>query len=52
MRTNHTKHFVCLQINMSSCLGIGAVARMTDYCASKFGVYGFSEALRLEMKQR
>ena len=36
-------------VNMSSCLGLGGVAKMTDYCASKFGVFGFSESLRQEM---
>ena len=37
-------------INVTSCLGLGGVAYLTDYCASKFGVVGFSEALRNELK--
>lgn len=40
---------ICSIVNVSSCLGLAAVARMTDYCASKSGVYAFSEALRQEM---
>lgn len=37
-------------INVSSCLGLAGLNNMTDYCATKFGVYGFNEALRIELK--
>jgi all-trans-retinol dehydrogenase (NAD+) len=36
--------FVCV----SSLMGLMGGARLTDYCASKFAVVGFCEALRLE----
>ena len=36
-------------VNLSSCLGLGGVANMTDYCATKFAVFGFSESLRNEL---
>jgi all-trans-retinol dehydrogenase (NAD+) len=39
-------------VNVSSCLGLGGLNRMTDYCASKFGLYGFNESLRIELKLR
>lgn len=41
----------CLVV-MASCLGLGGVAKMTDYCASKFGLFGFAEALRQEERGR
>lgn len=37
-------------VNVASCLGLGGLNRLTDYCATKFGVVGFNEALRLELK--
>lgn len=37
-------------VNVASCLGLAGVPFMTDYCASKFAVYGFNEALRTELK--
>ena len=43
-------NYECYIANMSSCLGLAGVANMTDYCASKFGVYGFSESLRQEFQ--
>lgn len=39
-------------INITSCLGLGGVSHLTDYCASKFGVFGFSESLRNELRPR
>lgn len=38
-------------VNVSSICGFIGVFGYTDYCAAKFGVVGFSEALRSEMKQ-
>lgn len=37
-------------INMASCLGLGGLNNVADYCATKFGVVGFNESLRLELK--
>ena len=37
-------------VNMSSIFAHAGYPGMTDFCASKFGSYGFHEALRLEMK--
>ena len=37
-------------VNVSSVAGFVGVFGYTDYCASKFGVLGFSEALRSELK--
>ncbi len=37
-------------VNVTSVLGFIGVFGYTDYCASKFAVIGFSEALRSEMK--
>lgn len=37
-------------VNTSSVAGFIGVYGYTDYCASKFAVYGFSEALRSELK--
>jgi all-trans-retinol dehydrogenase (NAD+) len=37
-------------VNISSVAGKTGCAGMTDYCASKFAAYGFSESLRIEMK--
>ena len=34
--------------NISSILGLGAVAKQSAYCASKFGIRGFTESLRME----
>jgi short-subunit dehydrogenase len=36
-------------INISSIVGKRAIPRMSAYCASKFAVQGFSEALRVEV---
>src|SRR4051812_46924447 len=38
-----------LVVNISSILGHRGVPRSTEYCASKFAVQGFSEALRAEL---
>jgi len=38
-------------VNTSSMCGFIGVFGYTDYCAAKFGVLGFSEALRSELKQ-
>jgi short-subunit dehydrogenase len=37
-------------INVSSSSGVKARERQNVYCASKFGVYGFTESLRLDLK--
>ncbi len=37
-------------VSISSIAGVSGIAYGTDYCASKFGAYGFQEALRNEMK--
>lgn len=39
-------------VNTSSIAGLIGVFGYTDYCASKFAVIGFSEALRSELKPR
>ena len=38
-------------VNMASAGGILALPNLTAYCASKFGVVGFTDALRQEMKK-
>ncbi len=38
-----------LIVNMSSVLGHRAVPGKSEYCASKFGLHGFSDALRAEL---
>jgi len=38
-------------VNVSSVAGIIGVFGLSDYCASKFGIIGLSEALRSELKQ-
>lgn len=37
-------------VNVASCLGLVGVSFVTDYCASKFAIYGFTEALRMELE--
>ncbi|MBT8370650.1 MAG: SDR family oxidoreductase [Deltaproteobacteria bacterium] len=37
-------------VNVSSIAGLIGVFGLTDYCASKFAIIGFSEALRSELK--
>lgn len=39
-------------VNVASAGGLVATAKMSDYCASKFAVVGFDEALRLELKRQ
>jgi all-trans-retinol dehydrogenase (NAD+) len=36
-------------VNISSLAGVAGVSGLVDYCASKHGAVGFSEALRAEM---
>ncbi|MCA9271155.1 MAG: SDR family NAD(P)-dependent oxidoreductase, partial [Planctomycetales bacterium] len=36
-------------VNIGSVLGHFAVAKKSEYCASKFALHGFSDALRLEL---
>ena len=38
-------------VNISSAGGIVASARLTDYCASKFALFGFDEALRIDLRR-
>jgi len=35
-------------VNFSSVFGLGGVSRNSAYCASKFGIRGFTEAMRME----
>lgn len=37
-------------VNIASAAGLMGIPRLSDYCASKFGLVGFSDALRLELK--
>ena len=47
MRKRNSGHIVCI----ASLAGTCGAAGLTDYCASKAFAYGFSESLRIEMKQ-
>jgi len=38
-------------VNMASAAGLIGVAKLTSYCASKFAVVGFTEALRMELRK-
>ncbi len=38
-------------VNVSSVCGLNGGYRLTDYCASKFAVMGFTESLRVELKE-
>lgn len=38
-------------INVSSLLGVKGAPRVSTYCASKFAVAGFTDALRLELRE-
>lgn len=38
-------------VTIASCAGIVGVCGLTDYCASKFGAFGFDEALRMELRK-
>ena len=31
-------------------LGMAGVAGLADYCASKFGAFGFNESIRMELR--
>lgn len=48
MITRNSGHIVTI----SSAAGIIGVNRLADYCASKFAVFGFTEALRMELKAK
>lgn len=37
-------------VNVSSVCGLAGGYKLTDYCASKFAVLGFTESLRCELK--
>lgn len=37
-------------VNIASLAGTFGLANLTDYCASKFAVIGFSESLRVELQ--
>ncbi|MDD5223205.1 MAG: SDR family oxidoreductase [bacterium] len=39
-------------VNLASAGGILAVPKLSSYCASKFAVIGFTEALRMEMQRQ
>lgn len=38
-------------VTVASAAGLAGTARLTDYCASKFGAVGFDESLRMELRQ-
>lgn len=38
-------------VTISSAAGLIGVSRLVDYCAAKFAVFGFDEALRMEIKR-
>lgn len=38
-------------VNISSAAGLVGVSRLSDYCAAKFGLFGFDEAMRIEWKK-
>ncbi len=38
-------------VTISSAAGIIGVKRLSDYCAAKFAVFGFTESLRMEFKK-
>jgi len=48
MVKNNSGHVVTI----ASAAGLGGLAKMTDYCASKWAAIGFDESLRLEMNKR
>jgi all-trans-retinol dehydrogenase (NAD+) len=48
METRNSGHIV----NISSAAGLVGVAGLSTYCAVKWGVYGFTEAMRMESIQR
>jgi all-trans-retinol dehydrogenase (NAD+) len=39
-------------VTISSAAGIIGIRGLADYCASKFGAFGFNEALRMELHRR
>ena len=38
-------------VNVASAAGLMAIPGLADYCATKFGVIGYTDALRMEMKK-
>ena len=38
-------------VNIASAAGMLAIPKLADYCTTKFGVIGFSDSLRMEMKK-
>ncbi len=38
-------------VNIASAAGMVGIPRLSDYCASKFGLVGFTDSLRLELKK-
>ena len=39
-------------VNISSAAGLIGVAGLSDYSATKFGVFGFNESLRMELRKK
>lgn len=39
-------------VNVASSAGLIGIARLADYCASKWAAVGFDESLRMELRQR
>lgn len=39
-------------VTIASAAGLSGVSKLTDYCASKFGAFGFDESLRQELALR
>ena len=39
-------------VTIASAAGTMGVCGLSDYCASKFGAFGFNESLRMELKQQ
>lgn len=39
-------------VTIASAAGLIGVSGLADYCASKYGVVGFDESLRMELKKR
>lgn len=39
-------------VTIASAAGLVGTARLTDYCASKFGAVGYAESMRMELKRQ
>lgn len=48
MKSENRGHIV----NIASAAGLIGAANLTDYCGTKFAIFGFNEALRVELKKR